>query len=68
MDDRYGTASRRQVRNSLAIALDSLSEVTRVLDRLEADSTLVMTREEESQFDAKVADLRAFCLRVVARF
>ena len=68
MDDRYGTGARRQVRNSMAAALDSLTEVTRTLDQLEADSSLIMTREEESQFDAKVADLRAFCLRVVARF
>jgi hypothetical protein len=52
----------------MAAALDSLTEVTRTLDQLEADSSLIMTREEESQFDAKVADLRAFCLRVVARF
>ena len=52
----------------MSVALDSLSEVTKVLDQLDADSSLIMTRDEESQFDAKVAELRAFCLRVVARF
>lgn len=68
MDDRYGSRARRQVRNSMSMALDSLTEVTRVLDQLGADATVIMTRDEESQFDAKVADLRSFCLRIAARF